>query len=298
MDTGSNAEAVSTSVSSLSPSGFPLNGTRVEGVTLASVSMRGATLRGITLDSVQPDGPALVARVGTRAIRERALLTTVLRGETVRGEPAWLRIYDITQAGDRSGVQFYKLAHLSPAGWRPLCEGSNEAIALAGLWDYREGIAGGGDHSASADRFTFACRGAALAQCVELGYHPWKAPARCERGETCPPSLAAHHQACVRLHRADYCGDGRSLTQPGIFVNVYDGLGVQTDTERWTPEAEWNESGASCIRTPRLHTVGARLPDCAQARVAANSACTDTAHFRTGTLLINEFDPRSAAMSR
>jgi ADYC domain len=296
-DTTAHIEAPHPSSAPLMLAGFPLSGARVEDVWLASVSMSGATLRGETLERIAPEGAALVARSGTRILRDRVLLTTILRGETVAGEPAWLRIYELTRSGNDSNVSFYKVAHLGPRGWRPLCEGSNEAVALAGLWDYREGVAGGGGHSPSTDRFTLACRGSAIAQCVELGYQPWRAPARCPAGATCPASLAAHHQACVRLHRADYCGDGRSWTTHGIFVNLYDGLGLQRDTEEWTPEAEWNENGAICIRTPRPPTPIEQLPACARARMTTD-ACTDIAHFVAGTLLINELDQRGLQVTR
>ena len=37
-------------------------------------------------------------------------------------------------------------------------------------------------------------------------------------------SLASYHQACTRMARADYCGDGTSHTQDGTWIEYYDKL--------------------------------------------------------------------------
>ena len=67
------------------------------------------------------------------------------------------------------------------------------------------------------------------------------APFRC--GIT---SLADYHQACTRMLRADYCGDGTPHTVDGTLINIYDGIGIQRDTDDWAFEAEWTTTGARC----------------------------------------------------
>lgn len=56
-----------------------------------------------------------------------------------------------------------------------------------------------------------------------------------------------HHAACVRMVRADYCGDGTSWTTDGVPINVYDSLGINTDDALWTVDAAWSPAGALCI---------------------------------------------------
>jgi hypothetical protein len=156
-----------------------------------------------------------------------------------------------------------------------------EAIPLSGRWSFAEGTRGGGAHIADGG-FTFACVGGALAKCVEFGYKPW----RVVQGV----SLAAHHQACTRMIRADYCGDGRSFTVDGRDINVYDALGIQADTEPWIFEAEWTPNGAACARGRRVLFKDGRTPACWSK--LQRRRCGDKAHFARGTLLMNEYKQR------
>src|SRR5207302_1954997 len=74
-----------------------------------------------------------------------------------------------------------------------------------------------------------------------------------------------------RMIRADYCGDGTSWTVNGRRINVYDGLGVQTDTASWSFEAEWDAHGARCLHATRvrqLQDLGVALPSCLVNRFA------------------------------
>jgi hypothetical protein len=99
-----------------------------------------------------------------------------------------------------------------------------------------------------------------------------------------------HHQACVRMVRADYCGDGRSWTVNGRRVNLYDDWWAQQDTMAWNLEAEWTPSGAYCILKRRVVTPNA--PTCARERQSpGNDCCTyDPSYpFRSGTLILSEF---------
>ena len=61
-------------------------------------------------------------------------------------------------------------------------------------------------------------------------------------------SLAPYYQACVRMVRADYCGDGVEHTRNGTPVDIFDRVGVQKD-EPAPPlsfEAAWGPEGAIC----------------------------------------------------
>lgn len=163
--------------------------------------------------------------------------------------------------------------------WLPLCrrpDGTEvSAIPVAGRWDYRQGVLGGGSKLDDPSTFTFACEGSAITKCIHLGYKPW--------ATVNGTSLAGHHQTCTRLIRADFCGDGTSYTVDGQWVNLYDGVGLQQDTEEWYLEAEWDGAGARCFSPHnRYHS---HVP-CYLERT--QSACGQLSHFSTGTLLMSE----------
>ncbi|MBN1207824.1 MAG: hypothetical protein JXB05_23370 [Myxococcaceae bacterium] len=191
-----------------------------------------------------------------------------------------LRIEGVTPGtGAEQDVWSYRVTYQEPATgqWQPICVAADgtalDAIPLEGSWDYREGVAGGGAKDYDTTHFTFACEGAALAKCVRFGYAPW----RSVNGQ----SLADHHQACTRLLRGDFCGDGTPHTVDGNLVNLYDAVSVQVDTESWSAEAEWTPEGASCFTSQNRSTTQIA---CADGRLVSTCA----ASFSPGTLIISE----------
>jgi hypothetical protein len=144
------------------------------------------------------------------------------------------------------------------------------ATAVAGQWDYHEGVPGGGrktiemSNPASATKITFACVDGAIGKCVKMGYAPWKpAPVECT-GSTyfgtyrcLQTSLEYAHEACVRMVRADYCGDGMPHTMDGMSIDIWDPGHINNETPYGTidtattvdygHEAEWTPKGARCL---------------------------------------------------
>ncbi len=124
----------------------------------------------------------------------------------------------------------------------------------------------------SADEFNFACRGSSVAKCVELGYaqHLEKEDEKNEKKaseDELPKAKAqAYHQACVRMMRADYCGDGESHTEAGVLLRHWDRRGKAPDIEGWDFEAGWDEHGATCIDD--LRQASGDLPSCVVERLA------------------------------
>lgn len=87
----------------------------------------------------------------------------------------------------------------------------------------------------------------ATAKCISLGYE----------GDL--------RDACVRAIHADFCGDGVSLTAPGILIDIHDVEGVVSDTNDWAVEAEWTAAGAACISSnaaTRFSQVAHASPAC------------------------------------
>jgi hypothetical protein len=262
--------------------GRELNGRELNGRELNGRELNGSSLGGVTAEGLAAlwlEGSELVALTDSGAqVRGEALAGAQLGSE---GTALRYRIDGVAAVGD---VWHYDVRYLSGSEWLPVCEDGATSIPLAGLWDYRQGVEGGGSRVDVPGVFTLACTDAALGKCVQMGYAPWRAAAG---GGT----LAAHHQACTRMLRADYYGDGRSFTKDGLTINVYDGVGIQADTESWHFEAEWDESGALCLegrrRTGRHWKTG-QLYDAQQALVD----CGDKAHFDEGTLLMTEYRAR------
>ncbi len=199
------------------------------------------------------------------------------------GSQVELRVDAVTQGtGANADVWTYQVSYLAPADgqWRPICRDASgqpaAAIAVAGFWDYRQGMPGVGGRKYDDPRvFTFACEGAAIAKCIHFGYKPWASAGGV--------SLAAHHQACTRLIRADYCGDGTSHTVNGQWVNVFDAVGVQQDTETWGTEAEWGTDGALCFTDHNRAQAPVSCPN-----APAKAQCGTPEAFSTGTLLQSE----------
>jgi hypothetical protein len=89
---------------------------------------------------------------------------------------------------------------------------------------------------------TLACVDAALGKCAVWGYRPWASV----KGEP----LADYHQACTRMVRADYCGDGVSHTQRRArrsTCSTSSGSSAVADGVDYVVEAEWGPDGATCL---------------------------------------------------
>jgi len=193
-----------------------------------------------------------------------------------------LKITGVRQAA--ADLWAYNVQYQTDVGWKAACTDNAgapvESYPLNGVWNHAEGVAGGGARTTPAGKFSFGCRTAgALGKCVDFGYVPW----RTKNGV----SLLTYHDACVRAVRADWCGDGRSATQDGNLINLYDRQQVQVDTETWPGEAEWSAAGATCLNKTRVttgQTRGELFPECAKIKqkdVCGNSFTQNTSLLAT-----------------
>ncbi|APR83877.1 Hypothetical protein A7982_09226 [Minicystis rosea] len=173
-----------------------------------------------------------------------------------------LRI-DAMKPGSPSGVILYDISYrdLGGTSFTPIC-GTDDGvpipvIPLAGYWDDSSGTSTGGSHVDEPGAITLACRGYALAKCVELGYVPGRSIQECRAPGNCRSRpLALYHQACTRMLRADYCGDGTATTRDGTLIDVWDAVSIQSDdAPAWSFEAEWMPNGASCVKETRWPTI-------------------------------------------
>jgi hypothetical protein len=199
-----------------------------------SVDVVGTTLRvqrpdGSVLEGAALAGAVLVVTAGARTLRVR-----IANVEQDARDP-------------RSEVLLYDFRVIAADGSEaPLCrpdpDGRQLGLPLVGRSD-----AAGILRPSAASDFELVCTSGAQGKCVRLGYAPWR------QAPDGRPMLDWYN-ACVRMVRADYCGDGRSFTRNGTIIDIYDRIGVQTSGNDpvFSFEASWAPDGAVCVAHPRI----------------------------------------------
>ncbi|UQA59432.1 ADYC domain-containing protein [Polyangium aurulentum] len=270
-----------------SGNGTSVNGTSVNGTSINGTSINGTSINGTSINGTTLNGTLLVGfSLGGLMIKGMAFVGTQMNAHLDDGSVIKVRIDAIDLTADPE-IFLYTVKYRDKADgkWKSICgnEPSGQprrAIPLRGIWDYSEATPTGGSHIDSSSLFTFACEGSTLAKCVNLGYKPWKVVTECKKPGSCHDvSLSEVHQACVRMVRADYCGDGMSHTTNGISINLWDSFKIQKpkpgEPGQWVSEAEWSPGGAICIDGYRFHEEAAkgyvelRCPE----RIDASFAC-------------------------
>jgi hypothetical protein len=131
--------------------------------------------------------------------------------------------------------------------------------------------------------WTYSCPSGVISKCVRAwGYKPWKRLPSPVCGEV---DLQPLHQACIRAARADYCGDGRSHTEDGTLIDMFDacGLNVREDLPGFAEESAFDEHGALWVTLPRWPTAtpgetGWRFPGCERPRQAPRPSAPALVH--------------------
>ena len=279
------------SLNGMSLNGMSLNGMSLNGMSLNGMSLNGMSLNGMSLNGMSLNGSQLggVSSDG-QPVTGAALVGAQMNGTLSNGDTLALRVDSATAlTGANSDVWAYAVSYAQAGGsWAPLCgtvgDAPVSAIPLNGTWSYEAGVAGGGAWTDSPTAFTFGCRGTALAKCVELGYKPWQTVGGV--------SMREHHQACTRMIRADYCGNGTPGTINGWQINLWDDVGIQADTEgalQWVFEGEWTASGATCVDEYRALelVVSGDVPTCALEKITSDCGAPG---FAPGVLLKDEYN--------
>lgn len=265
--------------------GFTINGFTINGFTINGLTLNNANFSGFSMQRLDlSDGPVTGLTLAGSQFRGRSASGRQISGLDFIGAQAQLRvdasksatpteyrlrfdnIYVDTQApgGD---VYLYDVSYArsEDATWQSLCADANgapvAAVPIANYWNEKTG-----DRIDDPNVITFACISGALGKCVRLGYRPWATVNNCTTRSCTPVLLNNHHQACTRMIRADYCGNGKSYTLNGTPIEVYDGLNpqIQTQTMKWNIEARWTAQKAECLgdaRHAELLEYG-RYPDC------------------------------------
>jgi hypothetical protein len=169
-------------------------------------------------------------------------------------------------------------------GWKSACEPN----FYGETWGFPIVLPKG--HPGREGAITLTCSSGAVGKCVRLGYKPW---AKGPHGE----DLIPYHAACVRMVRADYCGDDQSHTKNGTFIDLYDVLDIQKRESEYHPdfafEAGWAPDGAVCvahIRWSDVVTLTELRQNCPRRFVQAE-ACDEASARSKGALLFNSSRP-------
>jgi hypothetical protein len=183
----------------------------------------------------------------------KQLVGSVLSVQDPNGTDQLIRIDSIeADATDPDGdIQLHSLSVQDSANqsWSNFCapgpDGNAKAFPLSGSWT------GDGKHVVDDQAFSFICTGGAIGKCVRWGYKPWK---RTSNGA----ALWDYHQACVRMVRADYGGDGTGHTRDDTPIDLFDRLTINppaSDPGPLTFEATWGVNGAICVRKSRFESI-------------------------------------------
>lgn len=252
--TDAGAEATSSlaeyKASLLHTNGIRVNGIRVNGIRVNGIRVNGTELSATIVlngtELVLADANGLLLYSGT------GLVGATIPTELATGEVVQLTIESVTFDA-AAGAYLYEVTYPNAKNGKaePLCDKVNgkavRALALAGTYSDDTGA-----NTPDPSRFTFACVNAAIGKCALWGYHPGKTRQECLSSLCKQQPLPSWHQACIRMVRADYCGDGVPHTRDGTAINVWDNLGIESpDPSSWEMEAEWTQDGARCIRHTR-----------------------------------------------
>lgn len=296
--------------------GMSLNGDFIEGAKAVSISFASGKIDGVTLNEVwleqgvlqgteisekegqskgheKQDKDKKAKDKGKKLPKDRFIGATF---EATLDDGVFLpiRIDDYYRGPERNlkHITYYEVSYETDEGWVPLC-GTDDlgtpipAIAFDGRWDYSEGTETGGSKISDPEVFTFGCHGFVLAKCAEMGYAPWLEAWECLPDQQCTKTtFEAHHQACTRMMRADFCGNGVSHTVDGKLINPYDSFGMRLDELDWPFEAEWDEDGAICAASVRIE---GEIPACLE--WLGDPECGDPSHFADGALIFSEIEP-------
>ena len=276
--------------------GTAINGAALDGHSVVHASLHGGRKGGVALVEASTSGSELLGRLADgKHLRGEAFVGVELPGVLEDGSTLPLTIAAVVRGTSQADRDVFRVVvtYATQDGPRPLCGVDADgapitAIPLLGRPDTAIGQPGGGGWVHDAEAVTFACDGHVLAKCVDLGYKPWREGKVCTKKGGCTTvSLAAHHEACSRMLRADFCGDGVSHTVDGVTIGLHDAFGIRVDATEWPVEAEWTADGARCAVRPRVD--GLPLPTCWAS--LADPTCGDASHFTSGTLLVTELPP-------
>ena len=152
------------SVNGISVNGISVNGTTLNGISVNGISVNGISVNGISVNGISVNGIS----VNGISVNGTDFTGALLSATLTNGEALPLRIDDVsTLTGDNADVTTYEVSAQLVSGWVPLCGSEPDgtpisALAVPGTWNLTTGA-----WSDNGTAFSFACRHASVAKCVE-----------------------------------------------------------------------------------------------------------------------------------
>jgi hypothetical protein len=229
-------------------------------------------------------GTAFRATLSDGSVKEgRALAGTVLVFR-INGEPVRIRIASIApDPGDKTGTLLlhdFRLAATDEPLCGPAPDGTQLGFPLAGHTE-----PDGRFVETEPAAFELVCTSGGQGKCVRFGYRPWEQAAN-------GGGMREYFNACVRMLRADYCGDGNGWTRDGTMIDLWDDRGIQTSDSgsdaAFSFEAGWTPEGAVCVAHSRIpENIGLEALKTYCPRLAAVATCDEGVARAAGALLFN-----------
>lgn len=229
-------------------------------------------------------GTAFRATLSDGSMKEGTALAGAVLVFRIHGEPTRIRIASIApDPGDKTGAVLlhdFRLAATDEPLCGPAPDGTRLGFPLAGHTELD-----GRFVETGASAFELVCTSGGQGKCVRFGYRPWD---RTPDGR----GMREYFNACVRMLRADYCGDGTGWTRDGTIIDLWDDRGIQSSDSGSDPafsfEAGWTPEGAVCVahsRIPENIALEALKTYCP--RLAAVATCDEGVARAAGALLFN-----------
>jgi ADYC domain-containing protein len=214
--------------------------------------------------------------VGAQMVIASGAHSLLLRLEAVERDPdakqgqVWLHTFSTRVAG---------------GSWHNPCEvgpdGRRQGFPLAGRVRPPDKMF----EPAESGTFELACTAGAEGKCIRFGFFPWT-----------NPNGLAFFNACIRMTRADYCGNGEPHTRAGIAIEIFDkntGSRTKDSSAGMEFEAAWGPLGAVCVhrvRVAEIYSLDALRASCPRLKSEdIGAGCTETRVMQDpGVLLMNK----------
>jgi hypothetical protein len=209
-----------------------------------------------------------------KLVSGKDLVGAVIIGIGPDGKQEQYKILGVEKdADDPTGeIELYTFHMRDPISgeWKDPCppgpKGPAKGFPIEGTWDER------GGHLRS-DRFSITCAHAPMGKCIRWGYKYWK------KGPGDTP-LWDYYQACYRMTRADYCGNGITHTSDGRSIDLFDRIGLNREDPsiKLEFEAAWGPDGALCVahtRIPRwtFEDIAKECPEKLKGKLGDKASC-------------------------
>ncbi len=245
--------------------GVELNGISYNGISYNGISYNGISYNGISYNGISYNGTSLTATRSDLGVEvdSTAFTGVDMNGVLTNGNSLALKVSSVTW-NSVAGQYLYTLKYYNDDthSWEWLCGTDSNSVPIAAMPIMKAYVHPNYDLDSNQNRFTFGCVNAAVAKCALWGYQPWNtSKLETYNSDYRYRDLGLWHQACQRMVRADYCGNGVSHTRNGTPIDVYDVLGIQNPDNVGgnTVEADWRSDGAYCIKHTRWGTADSTL---------------------------------------